>query len=47
MIPEGVKTIESDKKVTSGFVEMHLKIGIESLHQLMDNGQTIKHLRYE
>jgi AMP nucleosidase len=47
MIPEGVKTSESDKKVTTHFVDMHLKIGIESLNQLKNNGQTIKHLRYE
>lgn len=46
MIPEGVKTSESDAKVTQNFVEMHLKIGIESLNQLINNGQTVKHLRF-
>jgi AMP nucleosidase len=46
MIPEGVKTSASDKKVSSKFVDHHLKIGIESLHQLMNQGQTVKHLRF-
>lgn len=46
MIPEGVKTEESDKAVTSTFVERHLKIGIESLKQLINNGQTVRHLKF-
>jgi AMP nucleosidase len=46
MIPEGVKTEESDKRVTGNFVENHLKIGIDSLKQLMNNGLTVRHLRF-
>lgn len=46
MIPDGVKTEESDKKVTAQFVENHLRIGIDSLKQLINNGQTIRHLRF-
>jgi len=46
MIPEGVKTDESDKKVTSNFVEIHLRIGIDSLKQLINNSQTVKHLKF-
>jgi len=46
MIPEGVKTEESDKKVTSQFVENHLKIGIDSLKQLINKDQTVRHLRF-
>jgi len=46
MIPEGVKTEESDKKITSTFVENHLHIGIDSLKQLMNNGLTVRHLRF-
>lgn len=46
MVPEGVKTEESDKKVTTNFVEMHLRIGIDSLKQLINNGLTVKHLRF-
>lgn len=46
MIPEGVKTEASDKKVTSKFVDTHLKIGIDSLKQLINNGLTVKHLQF-
>lgn len=46
MIPEGIKTEESDKKVTAAFVETHLKIGIESLKQLINNGLTVRHLKF-
>ena len=46
MIPEGVKTTESDKKVSSMFVEKHLNIGIQSLEQLINGGQTVKHLKF-
>lgn len=46
MIPEGVKTEESDQKVTSSFVETHLRIGIDSLKQLINNGQTVRHLKF-
>lgn len=46
MIPEGVKTEASDTKVTSQFVEKHLRIGIDSLKQLINNGATVRHLRF-
>jgi AMP nucleosidase len=46
MIPEGVKTEVSDKSVTTNFVELHLKIGIDSLKQLINKGLTVRHLRY-
>jgi AMP nucleosidase len=46
MIPEGVKTAESDSKVTEKYVETHLRIGIESLKQLINNGLTVKHLKF-
>lgn len=46
MTPEGVKTAESDQKVTVNFTELHLKVGIESLKQLIDNKLTVKHLRF-
>ncbi|MGR3810580.1 AMP nucleosidase [Jiulongibacter sp. NS-SX5] len=47
MTPEGVKTEESDKKVTSNFVEKHLEIGIDALNELADSGKSVKHLRFE
>jgi AMP nucleosidase len=46
MIPQGVKTDESDKSVTSNYAEAHLKVGIDSLKQLINNGLTVKHLRF-
>lgn len=46
MIPEGVKTEESDKSVTHNYVELHLEIGIKSLRQLINNGLTVKHLKF-
>ncbi len=46
MVPDGVKTEVSDKKVTSKFVELHLKVGIDSLKQLINGGLTVRHLRF-
>ncbi len=46
MIPEGVKTSKSDVLVTSSFVDIHIDIGIESLKQMINNGLTVKHLRF-
>jgi AMP nucleosidase len=46
MVPEGVKTAESDKKVTDKYVNRHLKIGIESLNQLINGGMTVRHLKF-
>jgi AMP nucleosidase len=47
MIPEGVKTEESDKKVSSDFVTNHLQIGIDALKELQNKGISVKHLRFE
>jgi AMP nucleosidase len=46
MISTGVKTSESDKIITNLFVDDHIKIGIESLHELKNNGKSVKHLRF-
>jgi len=46
MVPEGVKTEESDRQVTEKFVERHLRIGIDSLKQLINNEATVRHLRF-
>lgn len=47
MISAGVKTTESDKKITQNFVDEHLQIGIDALNELKNNGLTVKHLRFE
>lgn len=46
MIPEGVKTEESDKKVTQQFVHLHLQIGIEAMTEVGEKGEKIKHFTY-
>jgi len=46
MVPEGVKTSESDQKVDATFVNDHIKIGIAALKQLINRGLTVKHLRF-
>jgi AMP nucleosidase len=47
MISDGVKTERSDSLVTRSFVDEHVLIGIESLTTLINNGQTVKHLKFE
>lgn len=46
MTPEGVKTSESDRNVNKRYVADHLKIGIDSLQQLINQGLTVKHLKF-
>lgn len=46
MISTGVKTSASDKKVTDEFVWNHLDTGIESLLEIKNNGQSVKHLLF-
>jgi AMP nucleosidase len=46
MTPDGVKTEASDKVVTTSYVDLHLKIGIDSLKQMINKGLTVKHLQY-
>lgn len=47
MTPEGVKTEESDKIVTKNYVLNHINIGIDSLVELRDSGESVKHLKFE
>jgi AMP nucleosidase len=47
MISTGVKTTKSDRQVSSLFVEEHLRIGIASLKELLEQGISVKHLRFE
>ena len=46
MIPEGVKTQKSDRMVTEKFMQMHLEIGIESLNEIIDHRESVKHLKF-
>ncbi|NNE06834.1 MAG: AMP nucleosidase [Xanthomonadales bacterium] len=44
--PDGVKTEESDKRVTADFVGLHLQLGIEAMTDLGQKGEKIKHFHY-
>ena len=44
MIPEGIKTEESDELVSQNFTSTHVKIGIEALKQLSESKASVKHL---
>jgi len=46
MSPEGVKTAESDRKVTQEFADFHLRVGIDSLKEIINDGLTVKHLKF-
>jgi len=46
MISTGIKTEASDRLVTKKYVEMHLKIGIDALREIIDNSISVKHLRF-
>ena len=46
MIPEGVKTAASDRKVTQEFADFHLRVGIDSLKEIINDGLTVKHLKF-
>jgi AMP nucleosidase len=46
MIPDGIKTEELDQQVNRDHVEGHLRIGIDSLNLLINDGLTVKHLRF-
>ncbi|KAA6301697.1 MAG: AMP nucleosidase [Candidatus Ordinivivax streblomastigis] len=47
MISEGIKTQKSDALVTNNFAEEQVHIGIEALKTIIENKETVKHLRFE
>ncbi len=47
MVPEGVKTEASDRRVTDVFVEKHIRIGVEALRLIRRHGKSVKHLRFD
>lgn len=46
MVPEGVKTEASDRQITGNFVETQIRIGIDALKEIRDEGKSVKHLRF-
>ena len=47
MVPEGVKTEASDRKVTDIYVQRHIQIGVEALRLIRRHGKSVRHLRFE
>ena len=47
MMPEGVKTEDSDREITRRFVDMHLQIGIEAMTDIGSKGEQIKHFTFK
>jgi AMP nucleosidase len=47
MIPEGVKTEASDRKITEVFVNRHIEISVEALKLIRRDGKSVKHLRFD
>ncbi|MDH6303805.1 AMP nucleosidase [Parabacteroides sp. PF5-5] len=46
MLEEGVKTEESDRKVTQLYAKGHVTMGIQALQQIIDGKKTIRHIRF-
>ena len=44
--PDGVKTEESDREVTTNWGQIHLEIGINAMTEIGKSGEKIKHFRY-
>lgn len=47
MTPEGVKTMESDLRVTQSYAPEHVAFGIASLKLIKNEGKTVKHLKFD
>ncbi|MDR0995420.1 MAG: AMP nucleosidase [Tannerella sp.] len=46
MEEEGIKTEESDKRISRDFAPLHVTLGIEALQQIIDGKKTIRHIRF-
>lgn len=44
--PDGVKTEESDARVTERWADIHLELGIEAMTEIGEKGEPIRHFRY-
>jgi AMP nucleosidase len=44
--PDGVKTEESDHRVSKKWTKIHLQLGIEAMAEIGDKGEPIKHFTY-
>lgn len=46
VMPDGIKTEESDARVTAEWSKLHLQIGIEAMTHIGVHGEPIRHFRY-
>lgn len=46
MIPDGIKTQVNDDVNSALFDKKHLKLGVESLKQIINNEDTVRHLKF-
>ncbi|MCD6347202.1 MAG: AMP nucleosidase [Bacteroidales bacterium] len=46
MISTGVKTSDSDRYVTENYVNDHIKVGINSMMELINQSRSVKHLKF-
>jgi AMP nucleosidase len=46
LIPEGIKTDEMDREVTSKYMDLHLQIGVEAMTEIEELGEQIRHFHY-
>jgi len=46
MISTGIKTEASDREITEKYVRTHVKIGIDALLEIKNNGRSVKHLKF-
>lgn len=44
--PEGIKTEESDQRVTQDWADLHLQIGIDAMTHIGEQGEPIRHFKY-
>lgn len=47
MVPEGIKTIQSDNMVTQEYARTHVSMGIKALQEIMYGANTIRHLKFD
>lgn len=47
MVPEGVKTAQSDRLVTDKFVDLQIKIGVDALREIQNQGSSVRHLKWQ
>ena len=46
MVPEGVKSMATDAENKARYDANHVQLGINSLKQIKDKGETIRHLKF-